>query len=319
MLDGDGRDDLLFPMHERRVGTGFDVLDAGRSGLEALARRVRTSRADVVLWASATPGGGEPPPSLPEGTRALWWPTGHAPERSASRSARRARRGARAPRRQRGGRGRRSPAALALGRALRARARALVGGDGGGDDRGVRERRRRPRRGRPGGARSSRAGARGAGAPRGRGAARALRGTVATRGRARMARRGRDGAADRRRAALGRTRAARAGVGRRAARGGRCGGSALRLAAAARPVWTPAGGEPGLAEAIDAALERDDAVLRCARTRQGRGGGATASPRSAARLAASRSRCGGRARARRDRHFAWSRALRCSPGATSLA
>ena len=65
-------------MQERRVGTGFDVLDAGSSGLAALTRRVRASRADVVLWAGAAPGGGSAARALPERTPALWWPTGHA-------------------------------------------------------------------------------------------------------------------------------------------------------------------------------------------------------------------------------------------------
>jgi len=78
VLGGDGHDDLLFPMQERRVGTGFDVIDAGSSGLAALTRRVRTSRADVVLWAGAAPGGGSAARALPERMPALWWPTGHA-------------------------------------------------------------------------------------------------------------------------------------------------------------------------------------------------------------------------------------------------
>jgi hypothetical protein len=82
VLGGEKHDDLLFPMHERRVGTGFDVLDAGPQGLAALARRVRTSRADVVLWASATPGGGAAARALPESMHALWWPTGHAGARA---------------------------------------------------------------------------------------------------------------------------------------------------------------------------------------------------------------------------------------------
>jgi hypothetical protein len=81
VLGGDGLDDLLFPMQERRVGTGFDVLDAGSGGLAALTRRVRTSRADWILWAGASPGGGAAAHALPDRTRALWWPTGHAGSR----------------------------------------------------------------------------------------------------------------------------------------------------------------------------------------------------------------------------------------------
>jgi len=82
VLGGDRHDDLLFPLHERRVGTGFDVLDAGPAGLAALTRRVRTSRADLVLWASTTPGGGAAARALPECTRAAWWPAGHADPRA---------------------------------------------------------------------------------------------------------------------------------------------------------------------------------------------------------------------------------------------
>jgi hypothetical protein len=82
VLGGNCHDDLLFPMHERRVGTGFDVLDPGAEGIQALARRMRTSRADLVLWASAAPGGGEAARVCTDGANALWWPTGHAGARA---------------------------------------------------------------------------------------------------------------------------------------------------------------------------------------------------------------------------------------------
>ena len=51
VLGGDRHDDLLFPLHERRVGTGFDVLDAEAGGLAALTRRVATaSPKNYQLW-----------------------------------------------------------------------------------------------------------------------------------------------------------------------------------------------------------------------------------------------------------------------------
>ncbi len=74
-------DDLLFPLQERRVGTGFDVLESSTAGLAQLRSRVSASRAGLVLWASATPGGGDAARVLPGDRPARWWPTGFAPER----------------------------------------------------------------------------------------------------------------------------------------------------------------------------------------------------------------------------------------------
>ncbi len=69
--------DLLFPSRTHRHVSGFDV--HGHDGLHALAARVRASAAACVLWASATPGGGEAARVLPDDVLAYWWPTGHAP------------------------------------------------------------------------------------------------------------------------------------------------------------------------------------------------------------------------------------------------
>jgi hypothetical protein len=82
VLDGQRRVDLLFPARDRSTGAGFDFLAHDGSG--TLAARVRASRAPLVLWASAAPGGGEAARTLPAGTNALWWPTGHAPSSAAT-------------------------------------------------------------------------------------------------------------------------------------------------------------------------------------------------------------------------------------------
>lgn len=79
VLDDRPADDLQFETRERRPGPGFDVLPGGEAGRRALAARVRASRADRVLWASAAPGGGDAARTLPEGLDAWWWPTGHSP------------------------------------------------------------------------------------------------------------------------------------------------------------------------------------------------------------------------------------------------
>jgi hypothetical protein len=79
VLEGEGGGELLFASGDRGPGPGFD-----RIGLDELAARVRASRASTVLWASAARGGGVPARTLPPGTHASWWPTGHAPETLAS-------------------------------------------------------------------------------------------------------------------------------------------------------------------------------------------------------------------------------------------
>lgn len=77
VLEDSNGADLLFPSRTHRHASGFDV--HGHDGLQALAARVRASAAACVLWASATPGGGEAARVLPDDVPAYWWPTGHAP------------------------------------------------------------------------------------------------------------------------------------------------------------------------------------------------------------------------------------------------
>lgn len=69
--------DLLFPSRTHRHASGYDV--HGHDGLHALAARVRASSAACVVWASASPGGGDAARVLPDEVPAVWWPTGHAP------------------------------------------------------------------------------------------------------------------------------------------------------------------------------------------------------------------------------------------------
>jgi hypothetical protein len=76
VLEGERGTDLLFPS-AHRSGPGYELIERERTA--TLTARVRESRASLVLWASATPGGGDAARALPAGRTALWWPTGHAP------------------------------------------------------------------------------------------------------------------------------------------------------------------------------------------------------------------------------------------------
>jgi hypothetical protein len=79
VLDGRGDEDLQYDPRERRAGAGPETLLPDATGLRRLAARVHAGRPDVVLWASAAPGGGEAARALPRSPEAFWWPTGHAP------------------------------------------------------------------------------------------------------------------------------------------------------------------------------------------------------------------------------------------------
>lgn len=81
LAGGDARD-LQYPSCERDAGHGIETLAPDAEGLHALTRRVRESRPSLVLWASASPGGGGHAHVLPRERPALWWPTGHAPART---------------------------------------------------------------------------------------------------------------------------------------------------------------------------------------------------------------------------------------------
>lgn len=77
VLEVDRGGELLFDSADRAAGPGFDRL--AHDPLSALAARVRASRAGLVVWAGAQPGGGAAARALPAGMPAVWWPTGHAP------------------------------------------------------------------------------------------------------------------------------------------------------------------------------------------------------------------------------------------------
>lgn len=83
VLDARFRDDLLYGEPERTGRAGIESFGADAAGLEALRRRVAASRAQAVLWASASPGGGAAARVLPGDRPAWWWPTGHAPASAA--------------------------------------------------------------------------------------------------------------------------------------------------------------------------------------------------------------------------------------------
>lgn len=79
VLDGRADDDLQYRAADRRTGPAVDTFTAGAAGRRALARRVQAIEPSLVLWASATPGGGEAAAVLRGVADAWWWPTGHAP------------------------------------------------------------------------------------------------------------------------------------------------------------------------------------------------------------------------------------------------
>ena len=84
VLAGDDAHDLQYGSCEREAGHGIVTLPPDAEGLRELARRVRTSRPSLVLWASASPGGGTAARALPREQPALWWPAGHAPPHAAA-------------------------------------------------------------------------------------------------------------------------------------------------------------------------------------------------------------------------------------------
>jgi hypothetical protein len=82
IVEGERGSDLLFPASGRRTSAGFEVLSSRDGAL--LAERVAAAHAEVVLWASASRGGGELARTLPGKPTPLWWPTGLAAGGAAS-------------------------------------------------------------------------------------------------------------------------------------------------------------------------------------------------------------------------------------------
>lgn len=78
VLAGGHHDDLLFTPTGDAAGPGTRVLDERDGGRDALARHVRAARVDRIVWASATPGGGDAARALAGRIPAAWWPTGFA-------------------------------------------------------------------------------------------------------------------------------------------------------------------------------------------------------------------------------------------------
>jgi hypothetical protein len=83
VLEGRDGDDLQYSTHERSAGAGVETIAPDAPGLRALGDRVRESRADCVLWAGCTVGGGAAARALPRDIEAFWWPTGHSPSGAA--------------------------------------------------------------------------------------------------------------------------------------------------------------------------------------------------------------------------------------------
>ncbi|MFN8586460.1 MAG: hypothetical protein U0704_01570 [Candidatus Eisenbacteria bacterium] len=82
VLDGRPSEDPLFPVHAAPSGTTIDVFGDDAAGRARLAARVRASRADLVLWASAAPGGGPRAAEVIGARPARWWASGHPGERA---------------------------------------------------------------------------------------------------------------------------------------------------------------------------------------------------------------------------------------------
>ena len=80
-ISSEDDDDLQYGSHERKHA-GIEQFDEERGG-EAVRRAAEGWGADAIVWASATPGGGQPARSLSPRTPALWWPTGWSPARDA--------------------------------------------------------------------------------------------------------------------------------------------------------------------------------------------------------------------------------------------
>jgi hypothetical protein len=70
-------EDLLYPTCERAPRL-LHSRHRGLRGREALRRQVAARDTDLVLWASAAPGGGDAAEQVCDGVPALWWPTGWA-------------------------------------------------------------------------------------------------------------------------------------------------------------------------------------------------------------------------------------------------
>jgi hypothetical protein len=79
VLDASEHDDLQYPARMRRNGPGVECYCDDVFGRELLRKRLARARGERVLWASATPGGGDAARLLPAGVTAHWWPSGHAP------------------------------------------------------------------------------------------------------------------------------------------------------------------------------------------------------------------------------------------------
>ena len=84
VLDASSHEDLLFPARMRHSVPGVEVFADDAFGRDLLRKRLARARGDRVLWASATPGGGEAAKLIAAGTTAHWWATGHAPVRAVS-------------------------------------------------------------------------------------------------------------------------------------------------------------------------------------------------------------------------------------------